>query len=388
MLYKMYLMKKLILFSAVILATVISSCGDKKKTNTTFELKGNLTDSKGEILYLEKLASQTPQVVDSCEIASNGDFSFDNYVPGIGFYRIKISNQNFAMLVMDSTDKVKVTGSAKDLGNTYKVEGSPDTKLFLEYNDISKGFSRQQDSLNQAFQTAMTSGGTQPDSLKVDSLSKSFEGVYTKVVDAYCAKVAEKALANPDMYPTIIAIQPLDPDKYMDVFRKVDEELRKKYPTNPDINMFHNMLTKMAAARQGSDAPEINLPDPNGKNIALSSLRGKVVLIDFWASWCGPCRKEMPNVVAAYKKYKDKGFEIYGVSLDKELQSWVEAIKKDGITWIQVSDLQYWNSVAAKAYNVQGIPYTVLLDKEGKIIAKNLRGEQLDKAIEQALSGS
>lgn len=379
-------MKKL--FILAIAAVLLNSCGNGKRSNTTFELKGNLTNSKGETLYLEKLASQTPEVVDSCEIQPNGDFSFDNYVPGIGFYRIKASNQNFAMLVMDSTDKITITGNATDLGNTYKVEGSPDTKVFLEYNEITKGFSRQQDSLNEAFRMAMTGGGGKMDSLKVDSLSKTFEGIYTKVVDAYCAKIAEKALANPNMFATIIAIQPLDPEKYMDVFRKVDEELRKKYPANADINMFHQMLMKMAASRNGSEAPEINLPDPNGKNVALSSLRGKVVLVDFWASWCGPCRKEMPNVVAAYKKYKNKGFEIYGVSLDKDMQSWVEAIKKDGITWIQVSDLQYWQSEAAKAYNVQSIPYTLLLDKEGKIIAKNLRGEELDKTLEKVLSGS
>jgi peroxiredoxin len=378
-------MKKILVLAIV---PLLFNCSGNKKTNSTFELKGNLTDSKGEMLYLEKLASQTPQVVDSVEIGPNGDFSFDNYVPGIGFYRIKLSNQNFAMLVMDSTDKIRVTGSAKDLGNTYKVEGSPDTKVFLEYNEISKGFQRQQDSLNEAFRMAMSGTNGKVDSLKVDSLSKTFEGIYTKVVDAYCARIAEKAKANADMFPTIIAIQPLDPEKYMDVFQKVDEGLRKKYPANADINMFHNMLLKMAASRSGSEAPEINLPDPSGKNIALSSLRGKVVLIDFWASWCGPCRKEMPNVVAAYKKYKNKGFEIYGVSLDKELQSWVDAIKKDGITWIQVSDLMYWDCAAAKAYNVQGIPYTVLLDKEGKIIAKNLRGEELDKTLEKVLSGS
>jgi thiol-disulfide isomerase/thioredoxin len=378
-------MKKL--FVLAIVPLLLNSCGNKK-TNSTFELKGNLTDSKGEMLYLEKLASQTPEVVDSVEIGANGDFSFNNYVPGIGFYRIKISNQNFAMLVMDSTNKITVTGSAKDLGNSYKVEGSPDTKLFLEYNEITKGFQRRQDSLNQAFQMAMGGMGGKPDSLKVDSLSKTFEGIYTKVVDDYCARIAEKAKANADMFPTIIAIQPLDPDKYMDVFKLVDEGLRKKYPANADINMFHQMLMKMASSRSGSEAPEINLPDPGGKNIALSSLKGKVVLIDFWASWCGPCRKEMPNVVAAYKKYKDKGFEIYGVSLDREKQSWIDAIKKDGITWIQVSDLMYWDCAAAKAYNVQGIPFTVLLDKEGKIIAKNLRGEQLDKALEKVLSGS
>ncbi len=374
----------------VALALVLYSCGSNhKKTNTTFELKGILTDTKGETLYLEKLASQTPLRVDSCVLDEKGNFSFENYVPTLGFYRIKISDQNFGMLVIDSTNKITITGSAKDLGNTYKVEGSPDTKLFLEYNEDTKGFQRQQDSLNEAFRFAMTTAGKM-DSLRMDSLSKTFEGIYLKVVDSYCARVAEKAKSNASMFPSIIAIQPLDPEKYMDVFKAVDEGLMKKYPTNSDVNMFHNMMLKIASAnaafKAGTEAPEINLPDPNGKNIALSSLKGKVVLIDFWASWCGPCRKEMPNVVAAYKKYKSKGFEIYGVSLDKELQKWVEAIKKDGITWIQVSDLQYWNCAAAKQYNVQSIPFTVLLDREGKIIAKDLRGPELEAKLKELLN--
>lgn len=370
------------------LALVLNSCGnDHKKTNTTFELKGTLSDSKGETLYLEKLASQTPLRVDSCVLDENGNFSFDNYVPTIGFYRIKISEQNFGMLVMDSTNKITITGSTKDLGNTYKAEGSPETKLFLEYNEETKAFQRQQDSLNEAFRYAMTTSG-KIDSLRMDSLSKSFEGIYLKVVDSYCARVAEKAKANANMFPTIIAIQPLDPEKYADVFKAVDEGLMKRYPNNADVNMFHQMIVKMTSNpfKTGVQAPEINLPDPSGKKIALSSLKGKVVLIDFWASWCGPCRKEMPNVVAAYKKYKSKGFEIYGVSLDKDMQPWVDAIKKDGITWIQVSDLQFWNSVAAKDYNVQGIPFTVLLDKEGKVIAKDLRGDALDAKLKEVLN--
>lgn len=369
------------------LALVLYACDSSKKTNSTFELKGTLTDSKGETLYLEKLASQTPLKVDSCVLDENGNFSFENYVPTLGFYRIKLSEQNFGMLVIDSINKVTITGSAKDLGNTYKVEGSPDTKLFLEYNEETKGFQRQQDSLNEAFRFLMTSFG-KVDSLRTDSLSRTFEGIYLKVVDGYCARIAEKAKVNASMFPTIIAIQPLDPEKYADVFKAVDEGLMKKYPNNADVNMFHGMIAKMNANpfKKGVEAPEINLPDPNGKNIALSSLRGKVVLIDFWASWCGPCRKEMPNVVAAYKKYKSKGFEIYGVSLDKSKEPWLEAIKKDGITWIQVSDLKYWSSEVVQTYNIQGIPFTVLLDKEGKVIAKDLRGEALDAKLKEVLN--
>jgi thiol-disulfide isomerase/thioredoxin len=150
---------------------------------------------------------------------------------------------------------------------------------------------------------------------------------------------------------------------------------------------MHETISKELATVVGSEAPEINLDTPDGKKLALSSFKGKIVLIDFWASWCGPCRKEMPHVVNLYKKYKDKGFEIYGVSLDQDRSRWIDAIAKDGITWPQVSDLKYWESEAAKLYAVTGIPYTVLLDKEGKILSKGLRGVELEKAISDALEG-
>jgi thiol-disulfide isomerase/thioredoxin len=131
----------------------------------------------------------------------------------------------------------------------------------------------------------------------------------------------------------------------------------------------------------GDLAPEIILPNINGKVIPLSSLRGKIVLIDFWASWCGPCRQENPNVVRVYDKYKDKGFEIYGVSLDMNKGQWLQAIEVDNLKWTQVSDLAYWNSVVVPKYQIAGIPATFLLDKEGKIIARDLRGEELDKKL-------
>jgi len=139
----------------------------------------------------------------------------------------------------------------------------------------------------------------------------------------------------------------------------------------------------------GDIAPEISLPNPNGDTIKLSSLRGKMVLIDFWASWCGPCRKENPNVVKAYNAYKDKyflagdGFTVYGVSLDKSADNWTKAIETDKLTWTNVSDLQYWNSVAGRRYMVQSIPCNFLIDGNGIIVAKNLRGEDLENTLEK-----
>ncbi|MCE3227943.1 MAG: alkyl hydroperoxide reductase [Bacteroidetes bacterium] len=378
-------MQKLINALVAIAAVVtFSSCSEPEKTSG-FELKGTLSNSKGEMLFLEKLTNPAPVLVDSVIVDENGNFEFKDYKPFIGFYRIKTSPQNFAMLVLDSTDKVTITGDMKDLGNTYKAVGSPETALFVEYQEITKKNKISLDSLNQAFQGAMQT--VKMDSLRMDSLSKIFQAPYEAIMNGLYSQLAAKIQANTDKYASIMAIQGMDPEKYGALYKALDIGLSKRFPHDRTVRTFHEVVNKILATTSGMEAPEIDLPSPEGKNIALSSLRGKVVLIDFWASWCGPCRKEMPNVVKTYAKFKDKGFEIYGVSLDKEKDAWVQAIAKDGITWPQVSDLKFWDSDAVKLYGVSGIPYTVLLDKEGKILAKALRGAELEKAVENALAG-
>ena len=373
-------MQKILISLSVIL--LLSFCDGNKK-NSSFQLKGTLSDSKAETLYLEKLGSAKQVIIDSVILDENGNFEFTNYTPKIGFYRIKTNDKNFAMLVLDSADKVTITGSVKDLGNTFKVEGSSETTIFIEYNNLSKSRDIKLDSLNKAFQLLMETN--KMDSKRMDSLSAIFETPYNSIINQSNILMVDKISKNTNMYSSIMAIQALDPDKYSDLYKSLDAGLSKKFPNDKNVIMFHEVVERMLSTNIGQFAPEISLPSPDGKEIALSSLKGKLVLIDFWASWCGPCRKEMPNVIKIYSKFKNKGFEIYGVSLDQDKEKWMEAITKDGINWPQVSDLKYWDNVAAKIYNVQGIPYTVLIDKDGKIIAKNLRGQELEKKIAEVL---
>jgi peroxiredoxin len=375
-------MKPLQLF-ALAFALLTFSCSDKNKSGS-FELKGKISGAKGETLYFEKLSSQQPVLLDSAVLDENGEFEFSSYSPKIGLYRVKFNNQNFAMLVLDSSDKVMLTAEAADLGTTYKAEGSPETKVFSELNALSKVRDLRLDSLNKVFQSAMEA--FKMDSKRMDSLSALFETPYNAIVNSANAAIAEKIKQNTDKFSSLIAIQALEPDKYADLYKALDEGLNKRYPNERSVMMFHDMVNKMLATTLGQTAPDIVLPSPEGTEIALSSLRGKIVLIDFWASWCGPCRKEMPNVVKAYAKFKNKGFEIFGVSLDQDKGRWVEAIAKDGMTWPQVSDLKYWESAPARMYNVQSIPYTLLLDREGKIIDKNLRGDALEKRLAELLN--
>ena len=178
----------------------------------------------------------------------------------------------------------------------------------------------------------------------------------------------------------------LPPDSEIAILEAVGARFKKERPNHPQVKPFLENLKRLKGVEVGSEAPEIALNQPSGERLALSSLRGKYVLIDFWASWCGPCRRENPNVIKTYARFKDKGFEIYGVSLDQDKSAWLKAIEADKLVWKHVSDLQYWNSVAAQAYQVSAIPMTFMLDKEGKVIAKGLRGEALDQFLTNLFS--
>lgn len=208
---------------------------------------------------------------------------------------------------------------------------------------------------------------------------------YNAIASQTITQVKQLIRNNPPSIAAIVAAGALDPDKEFAFLKQLHQQLAELYPDSEYVLDFGKRLEEISKTVIGQPAPEIALPDPEGKEIRLSSLRGKYVLIDFWASWCGPCRRENPNVVRIYNRFKDKDFEILGVSLDRDKEQWLKAIKEDGLHWIHVSDLKFWQSAVVPLYRIQGIPMTVLVDKNGIIIDKNLRGQALEERLAELL---
>jgi thiol-disulfide isomerase/thioredoxin len=231
----------------------------------------------------------------------------------------------------------------------------------------------------------------------VDSLDQLAHG-YLNELNSYTKQYINKNISS--LVCLVALYQQVSPGIYVlnavndiSYFVKVDSSLFSKYPDYDPVVLLHQQVQqlladvekrKSASANPGEnmEAPEISLPSPEGDTIKLFSTRGSIVLLDFWASWCSPCRTENPNLVKAYNQYHSKGFQIYQVSLDKTRDAWLKGIQDDRLEkWIHVSDVQYWNSVVVPLYKIESIPFNYLLDKEGRIIASNLRGEALQRKL-------
>ncbi|MES2396214.1 MAG: TlpA disulfide reductase family protein [Bacteroidota bacterium] len=360
---------------------LLAACSNTNpQSGNGFELKGKLSNPHGETLYLELMAPSGLIGIDTAILDEKGEFTMNPDIKEPGFYRLKTSEKNFATLILDANQKVTLTGDVSDLGTTYNTEGSPDSKLFLETNKESTKNYKKRDSLQNVFQAFAGNGTTDP--VRVDSLSKILEKEYNTLLaqhNKYLQNIIEK---NPTSLASLAAIQQLPAEDFLETYIKTDEILFAKYPNSPYVKSFHDDVASKKKLAIGTVAPEITMNTPEGKPLSLSSQKGKVVLVDFWASWCGPCRAENPNVVKAYNKYKSKGFDVFNVSLDADPTKWKQAIEKDNLTWSNhICDFKAWQSPVVALYGFKGIPYNVLLDKEGKIIAKNLRGEDLEKKL-------
>jgi peroxiredoxin len=376
----------------VLFLTVFSAC-NLIGSSDKYTIEGTVKNfPTAKTVMIEKLGLKAITAVDSAVIGEKGDFKMEG-VSEKGFYRMKLDEKTFWLFLLEPT-KFNVQIDMTKSEDAFKITGSEEND---EFQKAFKGLTAIQQELQMAQYTYMymQQSGASQDSLS--AIGAQLE-VGAKKMENICkdgAKTAKSPLVAM-FYVTNLPLQ-----NYAKENLEILKRLEKEIPTSSYTKDFRATYTQyeeqMKDAAQGpvkqepvtvgSLAPEIALNTPEGKTIALSSLRGKVVLIDFWASWCGPCRNEMPNVVQAYNKFKNKGFTVYSVSLDKDGEAWKKSIKALGMPWEnQVSDLKFWNCEAAVRYGVNGIPATFLVDKQGTIIATNLRGAALESKLAEVLN--
>ncbi|MFA9391614.1 MAG: redoxin domain-containing protein [Prolixibacteraceae bacterium] len=364
-------MKKILIVAIV--ALLVWSCGSK----THFTINGVVIPSTDGSIVLYGFEEGNPVPVDTVEL-KDGNFTFEGEVevPEMKLMGIEGQQQYIAQLFVEP-GKLSMT-IYPDSFESNLITGSKTQDIFQIYQNELVTFSKSENALKQRFsQAQMTQDEEEMGNVRfeyqtmienIQLYSKNFISEYsTTPVAAYVYLMnffQEAELEELDSM--LVVFEPLKKSDFVVAIQERADALR--------------------LSGKGSAAPDFSLMDPDGKEIALSSLRGKYVLIDFWASWCQPCMMEMPNVIASYAAYKDKGFEIFGVSLDRDREAWVSTIKAKNMTWLHGWDMEGDEPGAvANLYGVTGIPHTVLLDKEGNIIEKNLRGQALQAKLSELL---
>jgi len=378
----------LVCIGTALLSFSCSENSDKKKKehkegSLEYTIEGTIANLPGKIVYLEEIRDRSWVIIDSVETSSKVAFKGD--LDDVDFFRIRLVDNKFLPVFLDGKP-VTFTADAKDLFATVQYKNSRENQIYADFNREDLEMNKKHSELSAKLDALQS----KPRSDSATEYMKQIKNLEAER-DAYIKKTIEDNVSSP------IVFSMLSYTDWENDFPFIESVTTKIKQNLPDYKYTASLVTnvnqykaytaqqaekeKNSPAAIGMEAPEFAIPDVNGKMVRLSSYRGKYLLLDFWASWCGPCRQESPNVVKVYNKYKGKDFDVLSVSLDDSKDKWLQAIEKDGFTWRQLSELKSWQSTVVSLYKLESIPATFLIDPKGVIIAKNLHGKALDQKL-------
>lgn len=363
-------MKKIVFI--ITSALLFVACNNLK--DNEFLISGTANGiENGKKVFIE-VQTETGTLAKDTAVVTDGKFELKGITEEIDLGFIRIENEQINLPLILEEGKIEIN-IVKDSLHKSTLGGTPNNDKFQKFNTESRAISEKVAKFEKDNGPEMQKAQMSNDTVTINKLLKEYKKFQNEMND-YSKKFIKE---NPDAYLSVLLLenflmrQYLTPEEIKSYFEGLDKDVKE----TKSGKKIKTALDSMTAIVIGKPAPNFSAPSPEGKTISLKESLGKVTIIDFWASWCGPCRAENPNVVALYNEFHPQGLNIIGVSLDKDAAKWKEAIAKDGLIWPHVSNLKFWEDPIAKQYNVQSIPATFILDEKGNIVAKDLRGEEL-----------
>jgi peroxiredoxin len=386
----------LIFLAITFFAVGCKDSNNGKTRDGDLTISGKIGDSQSSILILEELTPVDVIALDTINIDNKGFFTHSLFMESAGFYRLRNVEGQFITLAAEPGEKIYITADLNNFRQSYEVAGSDGSKIIWNLNKHLNDGLAITDSLRAIYREHRND----PEFLQI---RQSLKEQYRNTLDNQKNYVLQVIDTNPNSLVSILALyqffedkQLLDEREHFQYFEKLSKSLCASYPHNKHVINLKKRVSDLRRDEEqriqneinlatGKEAPEITLSDPDGNPVSLSSLRGNVVLIDFWAAWCPPCREANALLRQLYQKHQGDGFEIYAISLDRTREQWINAIKKDNITWTQVSDLRFMNSPVVNLYSVVEVPHYVLIDRDGKIITRDFNINELEDLLKENL---